>query len=263
MEDLKVTAIQAPLHWESIDANLAMFEEKIWEIEGVQDVIVLPEMFTTGFSMNAAALAETMNGKTFKWLKQQAAQTKAVVIGSYIVKESGRYFNRLFAVHPDGESSYYDKRHLFALAGEDQIFVGGKERCIINVKGWRIMPLICYDLRFPVWSRSQSRRERDYEYDLLVVVANWPKTRIHAWDTLLSARAIENYAYTLGVNRVGKDGTGAEYIGHSAIYDFHGIRCSFSNEESILSYSLNSQALSDYRTSFPFQKDSDEFKITD
>ena len=263
MDELKVTAIQAPLHWESIEANLAMFEEKIWQIEGAQDLIILPEMFTTGFTMNASALAEPANSKTFRWMKQQAAQTKAVVMGSYIIKESGQYFNRLYAVYPDGQSSYYDKRHLFALAGEDQNYQRGTERCVIIIKGWKVMPLICYDLRFPVWARSRSANANSYEYDLLVVVANWPQKRMHAWDTLLAARAIENSAYAIGVNRVGDDENGVAYVGHSAVYDYLGSQCCFSNKESILSYTFNRQPLEEYRENFPFQGDQDGFQLLD
>ncbi len=249
MQDLRVTIIQSDLYWESIEANLSMFEEKIWQIDGAQDLIVLPEMFSTGFTMNATSLAEPVGSKTLRWMKQQAAQTKAVIMGSYIVQEKGAYFNRLYAVYPDGSYFSYDKRHLFALADEDQTYIQGSERLIIEIQGWRIMPLICYDLRFPVWSRSQS-----HEYDLVVYVANWPAPRISAWDTLLAARAIENQAYSLGVNRVGKDGLDHKYNGHSAIYNFLGERCCFSEQDAILSQTLSAQAFKRLSQQIPFSK---------
>lgn len=261
MQDLKVTIIQSDLYWESIDANLAMFEEKIWQIEGAQDLILLPEMFSTGFTMNATSLAEPVGSKTLRWMKQQAAQTKAVIMGSYIVQQQGHCFNRLYSVFPDGQTQHYDKRHLFGLAGEDKPYTRGSSRLVVEIQGWRIMPLICYDLRFPVWCRSQKSMENKYEYEVLVVLANWPAKRIAAWDTLLAARAIENQAYALGANRVGTDEVGMLYNGHSAIYDFLGKRCCFSEEATIISYQLNGQSLIDYRHQFPFQDDQDTFEM--
>ncbi|MBD0257717.1 MAG: nitrilase family protein, partial [Cytophagales bacterium] len=192
MNDLRVTLIQTALHWESPEANLAMLEEKLWLIGEPTDVVVLPEMFTTGFTMNAPALAEPMNLTAFKWLKGQAARTGAVVTGSYIVKENGRYFNRLVWMQPDGVYYVYDKRHLFRMAHEHDTYAAGRERLVVEWKGWRICPMVCYDLRFPVWSRNDARAP----YDLLLYVANWPGIRRSAWKTLLRARAIENLAYT-------------------------------------------------------------------
>jgi omega-amidase len=261
MQDLKVTIIQSDIYWEGVDANLAMFEEKIWQIEGDQDLIVLPEMFTTGFTMNAEALAEPVNSKTFRWMKQQSAQTKAVIVGSYIVKVSGSFFNRLYAVFPDGSCSFYDKRHLFALAGENLKYTPGEKRMIFEVKGWKVMPLICYDLRFPVWSRSQKTSDSSYEYDLLLYVANWPKPRIQSWDILLSARAIENQSYVLGANRLGVDGVGAEYCGHSGVYDFFGRAICHSSAQELFSATLNKMELDTFRSKFPFSDQRDDFVL--
>ncbi|MBV6647617.1 MAG: amidohydrolase [Cyclobacteriaceae bacterium] len=261
MQSLNIAVIQSALHWQNIDANLAMFEEKIWQIQFSPDIIFLPEMFTTGFSMESADLAEPPNSKTFRWMKQQASQSKAVLIGSCIIVEKKKYFNRLFAVYPDGSFSYYDKKHLFRLAGEDASFSPGKKRLIIEVKGWRVLPLVCYDLRFPVWARSVSSAERTYEYDLVAYVANWPAPRIAAWDTLLSARAIENQSFAVGTNRLGQDGYGKEYPGHSGVYNYLGGQMAFSSEECILEATLDGEALLAFRDRFPFQRDADGFQL--
>lgn len=262
MQKLKVHYIQSDLHWQSVEANLASFEEAIWRIEGGSDLIILPEMFSTGFSMDAKALAEPMNSKTFRWMKQQAAQTNAMVMGSYILQEKGNYFNRLFAVAPDGQFHTYDKRHLFALAGEDAPYTQGVEKLIFEWRGWRICPMICYDLRFAVWARSMASKESLYEYDLLVYVANWPSPRIHAWDVLLQARAIENIAYTVGVNRVGADENGHQYPGHSAIIDYTGqVLSKIDDEAGIGSAELDPDMLHKFRDRFPFQADADQFRV--
>lgn len=260
-EDLSVTLIQSDIYWENIDANLGMFEEKIWQISGKTDLIVLPEMFTTGFTMNAKSLAEPMNSKTFRWMKQQAAQTKASVIGSYIIRQRDQYFNRLFCVHPDGTFQYYDKRHLFALGGEDQDYSQGSERVIIEVKGWKVLPLICYDLRFPVWARSQKTATAAYEYDVVLYVANWPKPRVASWDALLKARAIENLSYSIGVNRMGTDGVNAVYTGHTAAYDFLGESLCYAEDEAVMQVALSARKLELYRSKFPFQNEADHFTI--
>jgi predicted amidohydrolase len=261
LQKLKVHYIQSDLHWQSVEANLASLEESIWRIEGESDLIILPEMFSTGFSMEAKALAEPMNSKTFRWMKQQAAQTHAMVMGSYIVQEKGNYFNRLFAVAPDGQYHTYDKRHLFALAGEDGPYTQGIEKLVFEWRGWRICPMICYDLRFPVWARSEKRATL-YEYDLLVFVANWPSPRIHAWDVLLQARAIENIAYVIGVNRVGFDENGHEYTGHSAIIDYTGkLLCQHEDDAAIGSAELDPEMLNKFRNRFPFQADADRFQL--
>jgi predicted amidohydrolase len=255
-QTLRLTLIQSNLHWEDIGANLAMFEEKIWRIEQPTDLIILPEMFNTGFTMNAA-LAEPMNLHTFKWMKQQAAQMGAVVTGSYIVKEKDRYYNRLIWMRPDGSFETYDKRHLFRMANEHQTFSGGSTRLVTEWKGWKICPLICYDLRFPVWSRNAQG-----EYDLLLYVANWPKVRRQAWNTLLPARAIENLAYTVGLNRVGVDGKNHAYSGDSAVYNYKG-EVLFQQEESEVSHTLtlNKEELTDFRAAFPAFMDADDFTI--
>lgn len=262
LQKLRVHYIQSDLHWQSVEANLASFEEAIWRIEGDSDLIILPEMFSTGFSMEAKAFAEPMNSKTFRWMKQQAAQTDAMVMGSYIVQEKGSHFNRLFAVAPDGQYHTYDKRHLFALAGEDEPYTQGDQKLVFEWRGWRICPMICYDLRFPVWARSERKGEQLHEYDLLVYVANWPSPRIHAWDVLLQARAVENIAYAVGVNRVGIDENGYEYPGHSAIVDYTGkVLCKHDDEAAIGSAMLDPDLLKKFRERFPFQADSDQFQV--
>lgn len=260
MEDLRVSLIQSDLHWEKPEANLAMFEEKIWQLPS-SDLIVLPEMFTTGFSVGPEPISEPVNGRTLRWMKQMASQTGATLIGSYIIKSHPVFYNRLYVVHPTGEYSHYDKRHLFTLAGEDQSFAQGLDRLIVKVKGWRICPMICYDLRFPVWSRSRSSADDLFEYEVLVYVANWPVPRINAWDTLLSARAIENIAFSIGVNRTGKDGAKAEYNGHSAVYNFKGDQLVMSEKEENLSLKLSWSELQGFRNRFPFQADADQFEI--
>ena len=261
MQNLTISLIQADLYWEEIDANLAMFEESIWSIEQT-DLIVLPEMFTTGFTMDANGLAEPAGGKTFKWLRQLATQKNAAITGSYIVKEGGKFYNRMYFVFPDGTAEYYNKKHLFTLAGEDQSYTAGDSRLILEYKGWKIHPLICYDLRFPVWARSQKQEDSAYEYDLLLYVANWPDTRIHAWDTLLRARAIENLAYCVGVNRIGTDQYGKNYTGHTALYDYAGIQQAFSQGKAeIMTIELNAAELKRFRDRFRFQEDADQFTI--
>ncbi len=258
---MKVALIQADLHWENIEANLAMFEEKIWQIKSGPDIIVLPEMFTTGFTMQAKALAEPMNSKTFRWMKQQAAQTKAAVMGSYIVAEKGQYFNRFVAMLPDGKFYQYDKRHLFALAGEAGDYTAGTERLVFEWKGWKICPMICYDLRFPVWARNKWEGDAA-AFDLLVYVANWPAPRVNAWDTLLQARAIENLSYCIGVNRTGTDGVHAEYLGHSAVYNYKGQQLAFNEgEQTILETALNYEEMAAFRKRFPFYLEADTFEI--
>ncbi len=258
--DLRVALLQSDLHWENVEANLAMFEEKIWTINQEVDLIVLPEMFTTGFTMNSG-LAEPMKSKTFRWMAQLSAQTKAILMGSYIINDRGDFFNRLMVVYPDGSYKHYDKRHLFGLAGENGPFTPGDSRLIIDVKGWKVLPLICYDLRFPVWSRSQMNEDALYEYDLVVYCANWPAPRIHAWDTLLAARAIENVSYSIGVNRLGMDASGSVYPGHSAAYDYLGQPVTYSEQDEILIATLERRKLDLFRSRFPFQSDADAFTI--
>jgi len=261
MQDLKITLFQNDLHWHQPDANLAMFEEKIWANSNDTDIIVLPEMFTTGFTMDAAELAEPMRTRTFKWMQLQAKQTGSAIFGSYIVKENGHYFNRLLGVKPDGSCVAYDKRHLFRMAGEHETYRQGVDRLIVSWKGWNICPQICYDLRFPVWSRNKIKQGA-LDFDLLIYVANWPAPRIGAWDILLKARAIENSCYCIGVNRVGKDGNGIEYQGHSAVIDPRGTILGFEeNREAALNVTLRKDELDQYRMKFPVHLDADDFTI--
>ncbi len=207
---LKITIIQSELVWENSAQNRQVFLEKIKSISEVVDLIILPEMFTTGFTMNPEKVAETMDGETIHWLKYLAKEKNTAITGSLIIKEGNKYYNRLVFVHPTGEIKTYDKRHTFTLAGEDKIYTAGNKKLIVAYKGWKICPMICYDLRFPVWSRNTD------DYNLLIYVANWPKPRITAWSTLLKARAIENMSYVVGVNRIGADDNGHEYSGNSA-----------------------------------------------
>ncbi|HBK70487.1 MAG TPA: amidohydrolase, partial [Flavobacteriaceae bacterium] len=209
---LKITIIQSELVWENSAQNRQVFLEKIKSISEVVDLIILPEMFTTGFTMNPEKVAETMDGETIHWLKYLAKEKNTAITGSLIIKEGNKYYNRLVFVHPTGEIKTYDKRHTFTLAGEDKIYTAGNKKLIVAYKGWKICPMICYDLRFPVWSRNTD------DYNLLIYVANWPKPRITAWSTLLKARAIENMSYVVGVNRIGADDNGHEYSGNSAAY---------------------------------------------
>lgn len=256
-ENLKIALIQSDLHWENKEANLAMFEEKIWQIDEQVDVIVLPEMFNTGFSMDNLFLAEPMNLTTFKWMKQVAAQTNALILGSYMVREKEQFYNRLIWMQPDGEFSIYDKRHLFRLMDEDERYVEGQEALIKNWKGWNICPMICYDLRFPVWSRNIN-----LGYDLLIYIANWPVPRLNAWDTLLQARAIENLAYCVGVNRVGKDGNEVPFHGHSAAIDFKGnVISHLGEDEKIEVVTIDKKPLEAFRKKFPVYLDADKFQI--
>lgn len=257
MQNLSVTLIQTNLYWENSTANLAMLEEKIAQITEPTDLIILPEMFNTGFTMNVEKVAEPMNFFVMKWMKQQATQSKAVITGSFIVKENEQYFNRLIWMRPDGSYEKYDKRHLFRMGGEHHSFTGGSEKIIVELKGWKICPLICYDLRFPVWSRNVNQA-----YDLLIYVANWPAVRSIVWDTLLKARAIENQAFVVGVNRVGTDGMDLLYSGNSTIIDFKGNPIFYQRDyEVVETYVLNKKNLESFREQFPAYLDADTFEI--
>lgn len=259
--NLKLALIQTTLFWKDKTANFAMLEEKIWGIEGKVDLIILPEMFSTGFTMDASEMAEPMNFTACKWLKQMASQTQSVVTGSVIIQENGNFFNRMLWAKPDGELLWYDKRHLFRMANEDQSYCMGKEKKIFDLKGWKILPQVCYDLRFPVWSRN-GQQEHSMEYDICIYVASWPEPRINAWDTLLQARAIENLAYAVGVNRVGNDGNQVSYSGHSAAYNFKGEQLAFSEgNEEILIVEFDAKSLFAFREKFPAWKDADTFTI--
>lgn len=262
MEDLKIAGIQSDLYWHDRGSNLAMFEEKIWELKSSVDLIVLPEMFTTGFTMEAVAVAEHMNMDTTKWMKQMASQTQAVITGSVILQEGKRFFNRLLWVTPKGEVLYYDKRHLFRMANEDAHFSMGKSQPVFEWKGWKILPQVCYDLRFPVWSRNRATEGGGFAYDFSFYIASWPAARTMAWDVLLPARAIENWTYTMGINRVGVDGNNIAYDGHSAIYDFKGKRVCFAGDKEMTFITvLKADQLLEYREKFPAWKDADSFRM--
>lgn len=257
-QHLRCTLVQTELLWENVSGNLDALTTKLEPLSGQTDVIILPEMFTTGFTMQPTHLAETMTGSTVDWMKIMAFETNASIIGSAIIKEGKGFYNRLLVVTPAGEVATYDKRHLFTLAGEHEPYTAGKDRVIVEVNGWKIMPMICYDLRFPVWSSMQGTDE----YDLLVYVANWPKPRISHWDALLKARAIENQAYCIGVNRVGTDGNGLEYVGHSGAYDFGGIDLIAPMQgEGLQTVTLDKSALQSFREKLPFLADADGFEI--
>ncbi|QAA82155.1 amidohydrolase [Aequorivita sp. H23M31] len=253
---LKITIVQSELYWENAEENLKMFSEKIAAINTETNLIILPEMFSTGFSMNPADLAEPAGGRTFKWMVSQAKNYNTAITGSVIISENDHFFNRLFFIYPDGHFEKYDKKHTFTFAGENEVYANGTERLVLDYKGWKICPLICYDLRFPVWARNTE------DYDLLIYVANWPKVRTLAWDTLLQARAIENMAYCVGVNRVGVDGNIHEYVGHSAVYDPVGKNvstCSVGEfTETII---LEKKHIQENRNRFRFLNDRDSFKF--
>lgn len=256
-ENLSIALIQADLHWENVTANLATFEEKVAALPEPVDVIVLPEMFNTGFTMNTAR-AEPMNLTTTRWMKQIARQTNALVVGSFAVKEGGQYFNRLLCVQPDGAIAHSDKRHLFRMGEEHQHYTAGNSRLTITWKGWKLCPLVCYDLRFPVWSRNRHKEP----YDVLLYVANWPARRANAWNTLLQARAIENQCYVMGVNRVGKDGNGLEYRGDSVALDYLGEPLALlAGQETEKIIHISRAELIDYRQRFPALSDADDFEI--
>jgi len=265
MSSLTITLIQTNLYWENKKANLEMLSKKIEGIGEKTEVIVLPEMFSTGFSMNAELLAEDMTGETIQWMRKIANEKKIALTGSIIIKDpptndqdNNKYYNRLIWMLPNGEYGIYDKRHLFAYGNEHTKFSSGNKRLIASVKGWKINLQICYDLRFPVWSRQTASAE----YDLLVYVANWPEQRIHAWKTLLQARAIENQCYVIGVNRIGDDGNEIHYSGESLIIDPLGkILYTKKDEEAVFTYTLQKENLIEVRKKFPFLNDADSFNI--
>ncbi|MFQ5445602.1 MAG: amidohydrolase [Saprospiraceae bacterium] len=255
-ENLRITTVQSALHWENPAANLAMFTEKLKGLEEQTDVVILPEMFTTGFSMNATALAEEMDGPAMQWLEKQAARLGAVVTGSFIAEEEGRYYNRLVWMQPGGTFETYDKRHLFTLAGEHETYTAGIKKPAVEWQGWRICPLICYDLRFPVWSRNAEG------YDLLIYMANWPGKRGFHWRQLLMARAIENQTFVVGVNRVGEDENGHVYAGDTSVIDYSGkLIYRVSGAEDVFTTALSLLAQKDYRRTLQFLPDRDDFHI--
>lgn len=257
MKTLKISLIQSHLLWENPAANRKNFSEKIVKIKEETDIIVLPEMFTTGFTMNAESLSEENEGETLQWMRSEAIKKQSAITGSIIIKEGENYYNRLYFVFPNGSYKTYDKRHTFTLAGEHNTYSSGNERIVVDYKGWKVCLLICYDLRFPVWARNTTN------YDVLLYVANWPKKRIAAWDALLKARAIENMCYCIGLNRVGLDGNGHEYSGHSAIYDVLGEQISTKDfeREFTETISISKDELEEHRKHLQFLNDRDKFTL--
>ena len=253
---MKIAIIQSSLFWENPAANRNCFEEKINAITEKVDLIVLPEMFTTGFTMNPNNVPETMQGETILWLHSLAKAKKCAITGSLIIEENNNFYNRLVFVFPSGEIQFYDKRHLFTLAGEDKVYTSGNGKLIVEYLGWKICPLICYDLRFPVFARNVE------DYDVLIYVANWPKPRINAWDILLQARAVENMCYTIGVNRIGFDNNNLEYTGHSQVVDFLGNYVLEPKEiEGVFIVELNKEKLLETRKKLGFLNDRDSFEL--
>jgi len=253
---MKTALIQTNLIWENPAANRNLFQEKINAIADEIDLIVLPEMFTTGFTMNPSTVAETMEGETLSWLKEMAKTKNCAITGSLVIQENANFYNRMVFVFPDGKVQHYDKRHLFTLAGEEKVYKAGSERLIVEYKGWKICPLVCYDLRFPVFSRNTEN------YDLLIYVASWPQPRINAWDILLKARAVENLSYTIGVNRVGVDNNNLTYNGHSQINDELGnyILSPQENDE-IFIVELDKDKMLETRNRLNFLNDRDAFEL--
>lgn len=254
---MKITLIQTSLAWENAEANRKHFVNLL---EGAEraDLIILPEMFSTGFTMNPEAVAEAMDGPTVTWMKNMAAEKDCAVTGSIVVEEDGNYYNRLLFVYPNGKFETYDKRHLFSLAKEDEYYTAGKDRLIVEYKGWKICPLVCYDLRFPVFSRNTE------DFDLLLYVANWPTQRLQAWSSLLPARAIENVCYVAGVNRIGEDDNGHPYPGHSQAVDYLGkALIQPTEEEGVFTVNLNKEALMEVRQKLGFLNDRDRFTLQD
>lgn len=267
-KDLRITLVQTSLVWENKEENLQRFDRLLQSdhLKGKTDLIVLPEMFTTGFTMNAHVVAETMDDKTVAWMQKKASELDAVITGSVVIKENERYFNRLLWVTPSGEVGRYDKRHLFTMADEHHYFSAGIERRIFSLKGWRILPLICYDLRFPAWSRNVDFKPttNDYAfYDVLMYVANWPEVRRDPWQKLLLARAIENQAYVVGVNRIGNDEKGIHYAGDSALiapYGSYQMQCR-AYEEHVTTTVLKYDELAAFRKKFPVLNDADRLDL--
>jgi predicted amidohydrolase len=257
MDSVKVCYVQADLHWENIDKNLAMFTDKLEAVSDDIDLLILPEMFSTGFSMSPEKWSETEDGKALSWMKYAAESKNCVITGSIIVSESGKFYNRLFWVQPDGTYKSYDKRHLFSFAGEDEHYTSGSDRLIVELNGFKILPLICYDLRFPIWSRN------DENYDAVIYVANWPERRSYYWKQLLIARAIENQSYVIGVNRVGDDGNEIYHSGDSICLDPLGgvVYSSKPGIEEVACFKLTRQTIKTVREKFNFLNDRDDFKI--
>lgn len=257
MRDIRVTLVQSMLHWEDARANRSMFSEKLAALEGATDVIVLPEMFTTGFSMRSAELAEDMDGPTVAWMRDQAKALDAALYGSVIIAEKGKHFNRGLFVEPSGKVTVYDKRHLFRFANENEHYAPGQERVVVEWRGWRLLLQVCFDLRFPVFARNRG------DYEAILYVANWPEARRYPWSQLLIARAIENQCYVIGENRVGMDGKGHHYTGDSVVIDPRGavIGQVEPSQEGTDTVTLDRASLEDFREKFPVGKDADDFAL--
>lgn len=259
MQDLIITTIQTQLFWEDIRQNLEHFDKKINEITSHTDIVILPEMFTTGFTMSPNKLAEDHGGKGLQWMLNKSKEKTCVIVGSISVKENNNYYNRLYWVNPDGTYEFYDKRHLFRMGNEHQYYTAGDKKLIIDYKGWKICPLVCYDLRFPVWSRNA----KNNIYDVLIYVANWPEVRAYPWKQLLIARAIENQAYVIGVNRIGEDGNKISHSGDTAVINPRGemINQSLAHQDKTATISLSYSYLEEFRKVFPVMLDGDEFEM--
>nr|WP_294794330.1 nitrilase family protein [uncultured Mucilaginibacter sp.] len=258
MENLKITTFQGYLFWENIDKNLQNIGLRLsGGIREKTDLIILPEMFNTGFSMNAAQLAEPMGGKTMDWMHQTAIKHSCEITGTLVIQEKGKYYNRLIWMRSDGTYQHYDKKHLFTLAKEDEVYTPGNKRIMVELKGWKICPAICYDLRFPVWLRNTGEL-----YDLLLIVANWPEKRASHWRALINARAIENQAYVIGLNRVGHDGHGIYHSGDSSCIDPNGNTVYYKrDEEDVYTFSIIADEVAKTRAALPFLNDADDFAI--
>ena len=255
--ELSITLIQTNIFWKDISKNINQITKRLEQINNKVDIILLPEMFSTGFTMNPENVYEKMDGKTIEWMKEMAVKHESAIGGSIVIKDKSKFFNRFLFVTPLGIVQFYDKRHTFSYVGEDRKYVSGKNKGIIKFKGWKISLRICYDLRFPVWSRNKEN------YDLIIYIANWPSPRINAWDKLLPARAIENCCYSIGVNCIGEDPNNNLYPGHSSVYDYFGnlISDKLSNKLSNINITIDRQSLLKYRKKFEFLKDQDTFEL--
>jgi omega-amidase len=270
--ELHIAAVQTALHWENPDANRRHFSAIFREMAADEDemrpnLIVLPEMFSTGFSMSPERLAEMPGGPTTQWMQEQASLHNAAITGSIIIKENNHYYNRLLWVAPGGEVKYYNKRHLFRMGGEDKHYTAGTEKLIVELNGFKICPLVCYDLRFPVWSRNRFRKDEQdnltADYDILIYVANWPEARSFQWETLLRARAIENQCYVIGVNRIGRDGKNIPHDGRSLLLNFKGENMHYYeyNVPQVVRQTFDLNNLEQFRSNFPAGMDADEFEL--
>ncbi|HNZ42888.1 MAG TPA: amidohydrolase [Bacteroidales bacterium] len=262
MQDLNITIVQSDLAWEQVQKNLDTFDKKLEGLKNKQDVVVLPEMFATAFTMNVGDFGGNMDSPVITWMKEKAEALNSAITGSFIYKEKDVFYNRLVWMNPDHNFETYDKRHLFRFGGENNFFKAGKQKIVVEHKGWRVFPLICYDLRFPVWSKNKLVNE-NYQYDVLIYVANWPETRKQHWKTLLQARAIENLCYVVGVNRIGCDGRGTRHSGNSLIISPRGeiLHELADNTEEVITMVLSGAELLHYRQKFNVAPDWDDFRI--